>query len=146
MLLLFWCWLIRCSNDNLQDLTSRHGYRVTGDVCYEEAIKVVSAITPVPGGVGPVAISMLLSNTLDSAKRAFGFTPWSGFVHLIMPVTFHPMHRNTQSKKMLIQWLKYIFFLIDTIWLKFLIFVDFFFMFFIFLKKNLKHMYARFDS
>ena len=60
--------------DDLQDPNSRRGFRVTGDVCYEEAIKVVSAITPVPGGVGPVTISMLLSNTLDSAKRAFGFS------------------------------------------------------------------------
>ncbi|XP_004499610.1 bifunctional protein FolD 2-like [Cicer arietinum] len=47
-------------------------FRLTGDVCFEEAVKVASAITPVPGGVGPVTISMLLSNTLDSAKRAFG--------------------------------------------------------------------------
>ncbi|CAL5201190.1 unnamed protein product [Lathyrus oleraceus] len=47
-------------------------FRVTGDVCFDEAVKVASAITPVPGGVGPVTISMLLSNTLDSAKRAFG--------------------------------------------------------------------------
>lgn len=60
--------------DNLQDPSSRSGFRVTGDVCYKEAIKVVSAITPVPGGVGPVTIAMLLSNTLDSSKRAFGFT------------------------------------------------------------------------
>jgi 5,10-methylene-tetrahydrofolate dehydrogenase/methenyl tetrahydrofolate cyclohydrolase len=60
--------------DDLQDPSSRHGFRVTGNVCHEEAIKVVSAITPVPGGLGPVTISMLLSNTLDSAKRAFGFT------------------------------------------------------------------------
>ncbi|KAE8076992.1 hypothetical protein FH972_015604 [Carpinus fangiana] len=58
----------------VKDPNSRHGFRVTGDVCFEEAIKVVSAITPVPGGVGPVTISMLLSNTLDSAKRAFGFS------------------------------------------------------------------------
>ncbi|XP_075655808.1 bifunctional protein FolD 1, mitochondrial-like isoform X1 [Castanea sativa] len=58
----------------VKDTSSRHGFRVTGDVCYEEAMKVVSAITPVPGGVGPVTISMLLSNTLDSAKRAFRFT------------------------------------------------------------------------
>ncbi|CAJ2638514.1 unnamed protein product [Trifolium pratense] len=43
-----------------------------GDVCFEEAVKVASAITPVPGGIGPVTIAMLLSNTLDSAKRAFG--------------------------------------------------------------------------
>ncbi|GAU24917.1 hypothetical protein TSUD_116430 [Trifolium subterraneum] len=47
-------------------------FRITGDVYFEEAVKVASAITPVPGGVGPVTISMLLSNTLDSAKRAFG--------------------------------------------------------------------------
>lgn len=58
----------------LQDLSCRQGYSVTGDVCFEEAIGVVSAITPVPGGVGPVTISMLLSNTLDSAKRAYRFT------------------------------------------------------------------------
>ncbi|KAG5021120.1 hypothetical protein JHK87_016975 [Glycine soja] len=51
---------------------SGHGFCVSGDVCFEEAVKVASAITPVPGGVGPVTISMLLSNTLDSVKRAFG--------------------------------------------------------------------------
>ncbi|RZB72176.1 bifunctional protein FolD 1, mitochondrial-like [Glycine soja] len=51
---------------------SGHSFCVSGDVCFEEAVKVASAITPVPGGVGPVTISMLLSNTLDSAKRAFG--------------------------------------------------------------------------
>ncbi|KAK4780609.1 hypothetical protein SAY87_016715 [Trapa incisa] len=50
------------------------GFRITGDVYYEEAIKVASAVTPVPGGVGPITISMLLSNTLDSAKRALRFT------------------------------------------------------------------------
>ncbi|KAL6221487.1 hypothetical protein ACLB2K_004883 [Fragaria x ananassa] len=58
----------------VKDPSSRHGFRITGDVCHTEAIKVVSAITPVPGGVGPVVISMLLSNTLDSAKRAYGLT------------------------------------------------------------------------
>ncbi|KAK1378862.1 Methenyltetrahydrofolate cyclohydrolase [Heracleum sosnowskyi] len=58
----------------VKDPSRQRGFRITGDVCYEEAIKVVSAITPVPGGVGPVTISMLLSNTLESAKRAFKFT------------------------------------------------------------------------
>ncbi|KAL2337343.1 hypothetical protein Fmac_011789 [Flemingia macrophylla] len=48
-----------------------HSFHVSGDVCFEEAVKVASAITPVPGGVGPVTISMLLSNILDSAKRSF---------------------------------------------------------------------------
>ncbi|KAI4304865.1 hypothetical protein MLD38_040326 [Melastoma candidum] len=56
----------------VEELTpdGRKKYRIMGDVCYEEAVEVASAITPVPGGVGPVTISMLLSNTLDSAKRA----------------------------------------------------------------------------
>ncbi|KAL5974907.1 Bifunctional protein FolD 1, mitochondrial [Asimina triloba] len=57
-----------------QDPSSENGYYLTGDVCYEEALPIVSAITPVPGGVGPMTIAMLLSNTLDSAKRAFGFS------------------------------------------------------------------------
>nr|XP_017221264.1 PREDICTED: bifunctional protein FolD 1, mitochondrial-like isoform X3 [Daucus carota subsp. sativus] len=57
----------------VKDSSRQCGFRITGDVCYEEANKVVSAITPVPGGAGPVTISMLLSNTLESAKRAFRF-------------------------------------------------------------------------
>jgi len=46
---------------------------LVGDVCYEEAVKVASAITPVPGGVGPMTIAMLLQNTLISAKRIHSF-------------------------------------------------------------------------
>ncbi|KAG6426184.1 hypothetical protein SASPL_110402 [Salvia splendens] len=42
-----------------------------GDVCYEEVSKIASAITPVPGGVGPMTIASLLSNTLTAAKRAY---------------------------------------------------------------------------
>lgn len=57
-----------------QDPTSDYGYRLTGDVCFEEAVRVASAITPVPGGVGPVTIAMLLANTVDSAKRVYGLT------------------------------------------------------------------------
>ncbi|GJN18840.1 hypothetical protein PR202_gb06043 [Eleusine coracana subsp. coracana] len=53
----------------VDDLDSPRGYRLVGDVCYEEASKVAGAITPVPGGVGPMTIAMLLSNTLESAKR-----------------------------------------------------------------------------
>jgi len=45
-----------------------------GDVCYPEACQVASKITPVPGGVGPMTIAMLLSNTLESAKRAYGLS------------------------------------------------------------------------
>ena len=42
---------------------------VVGDVCFEEANKVASYITPVPGGVGPMTIAMLLQNTLLSCER-----------------------------------------------------------------------------
>ncbi|KAJ8497474.1 hypothetical protein OPV22_008026 [Ensete ventricosum] len=57
----------------VDDAESPRGYRLVGDVRYEEACEVASAITPVPGGVGPMTIAMLLSNTLESAKRIHNF-------------------------------------------------------------------------
>ncbi|CAK9180058.1 unnamed protein product [Ilex paraguariensis] len=57
----------------VEDAKSPRGYKLVGDVCYEEASKIASAITPVPGGVGPMTIAMLLLNTLISAKRAHNF-------------------------------------------------------------------------
>ncbi|XP_010456259.1 PREDICTED: bifunctional protein FolD 4, chloroplastic isoform X2 [Camelina sativa] len=57
----------------VEDSSAARGYRLVGDICYEEASKVASAITPVPGGVGPMTIAMLLSNTLKSAKRIHNF-------------------------------------------------------------------------
>ncbi|RLA33855.1 MAG: bifunctional methylenetetrahydrofolate dehydrogenase/methenyltetrahydrofolate cyclohydrolase, partial [Gammaproteobacteria bacterium] len=44
--------------------------RLVGDVDFAEAVEVAGAITPVPGGVGPMTIVMLMSNTLQSALRA----------------------------------------------------------------------------
>ncbi|CAI9768447.1 unnamed protein product [Fraxinus pennsylvanica] len=58
----------------VEDPECEHGYRLIGDVCFEEASKVASAVTPVPGGVGPMTVAMLLHNTLESAKRAFKFS------------------------------------------------------------------------
>ena len=46
--------------------------RLTGDVDYEEACRVASAVTPVPGGVGPMTITMLMFNTLRSARLSAG--------------------------------------------------------------------------
>ena len=46
--------------------------KLTGDVDYEEAIEVASAVTPVPGGVGPMTITMLMFNTLRSARLSAG--------------------------------------------------------------------------
>jgi len=56
----------------IEDEAAEGGYRLIGDVCFEEAESVASAITPVPGGVGPVTVAMVLSNTLQSALRFFG--------------------------------------------------------------------------
>ncbi len=56
----------------VDDSTKKKGYRLVGDVAFDEAVKVAGKITPVPGGVGPMTIAMLLRNTLDSAKRAAG--------------------------------------------------------------------------
>ena len=49
--------------------TRKSGKRLVGDVDYEAALEVAGAITPVPGGVGPMTIAMLLQNTLRSAER-----------------------------------------------------------------------------
>ena len=56
----------------VDDPTCKKGYRLVGDVAYDEVKEVAGAITPVPGGVGPMTIAMLLRNTLDGAKRTLG--------------------------------------------------------------------------
>ena len=56
---------------NRKDDPSRErGYRLVGDVAFGEAVEVAGAITPVPGGVGPMTIATLLQNTLTAAERA----------------------------------------------------------------------------
>ena len=54
----------------VEDSTRKRGYRLTGDVEFEGASEVASAITPVPGGVGPMTIAMLLVNVLHAANLA----------------------------------------------------------------------------
>ncbi len=53
--------------NRVDDDTRERGYRLTGDVAFDEVKEVASAISPVPGGVGPMTIAMLLSNTLNAA-------------------------------------------------------------------------------
>ena len=55
--------------NRVPDSTRERGYRIVGDVDFEPACEVASQITPVPGGVGPVTIAMLLRNTLDAVRR-----------------------------------------------------------------------------
>lgn len=50
------------------DATKKKGYRLVGDVEYESCVEVAGYITPVPGGVGPMTIAMLMKNTLKAAK------------------------------------------------------------------------------
>ncbi len=55
--------------NRIPDATRPKGFRLVGDADFESCSKVASAITPVPGGVGPMTITMLLWNTLESARR-----------------------------------------------------------------------------
>ncbi|CAA7406041.1 unnamed protein product [Spirodela intermedia] len=53
----------------VDDPTKKAGYRLVGDVDFQEAAKVAGWLTPVPGGVGPMFVAFLLKNTLEAAKR-----------------------------------------------------------------------------
>ena len=56
--------------NRVDDPSRPKGYRLVGDVAYEPVAQVASAITPVPGGVGPMTIAMLLQNTLQAMQQA----------------------------------------------------------------------------
>jgi methylenetetrahydrofolate dehydrogenase (NADP+)/methenyltetrahydrofolate cyclohydrolase len=58
--------------NRVEDSTKKRGYRLVGDVDFEAVREKASLITPVPGGVGPMTITMLLYNTVESARRAAG--------------------------------------------------------------------------
>jgi methylenetetrahydrofolate dehydrogenase (NADP+)/methenyltetrahydrofolate cyclohydrolase len=55
--------------NRVDDASTEKGYRLVGDVAYDEVAKVAEAISPVPGGVGPMTITMLLENTLKAAQQ-----------------------------------------------------------------------------
>jgi methylenetetrahydrofolate dehydrogenase (NADP+)/methenyltetrahydrofolate cyclohydrolase len=58
--------------NRVEDAASERGYRLVGDVAFDEVSKKASAITPVPGGVGPMTIAMLMSNTVKAARQSLG--------------------------------------------------------------------------
>ncbi|KZF19015.1 FTHFS-domain-containing protein [Xylona heveae TC161] len=63
--------VIDVGTNYIPDETKKSGQRLVGDVDFESAAQVASQITPVPGGVGPMTVAMLLQNVVDSAKRYF---------------------------------------------------------------------------
>src|SRR5437764_3409844 len=56
--------------NRVEDATNARGYRLVGDVAFEQVSKKASVITPVPGGVGPMTIAMLMANTLKAARQS----------------------------------------------------------------------------
>jgi methylenetetrahydrofolate dehydrogenase (NADP+)/methenyltetrahydrofolate cyclohydrolase len=56
--------------NRVDDTSKAKGYRLTGDVAYGPVAEIASAITPVPGGVGPMTIAMLLANTIQAVRQS----------------------------------------------------------------------------
>jgi methylenetetrahydrofolate dehydrogenase (NADP+)/methenyltetrahydrofolate cyclohydrolase len=55
--------------NRVEDKNNERGYRLVGDVAFDEVVPKAKAITPVPGGVGPMTIAMLMSNTVKAARQ-----------------------------------------------------------------------------
>ncbi|MDQ3194549.1 MAG: bifunctional 5,10-methylene-tetrahydrofolate dehydrogenase/5,10-methylene-tetrahydrofolate cyclohydrolase [Bacteroidota bacterium] len=62
------CVIIDVGINRVEDKNSKTGYKITGDVDFDDCLDKCGKITPVPGGVGPMTIAMLMKNTFDSAK------------------------------------------------------------------------------
>lgn len=61
--------VIDVGTTRIEDTSKKAGWRLAGDVCFDEVAPLASAITPVPGGVGPMTIVSLMLNTLQAAKQ-----------------------------------------------------------------------------
>jgi len=70
------CVVIDVGINSKEDASRKRGYRLVGDVNYEECAAVASAITPVPGGVGPMTIAMLMTNTVNLARHSISLPPF----------------------------------------------------------------------
>ena len=55
--------------NRVEDVSAKNGYRLVGDIAYDEVAPKCAAITPVPGGVGPMTIALLMKNTLQAARQ-----------------------------------------------------------------------------
>lgn len=63
--------IVDVGTTRVADATRKRGYRLSGDVVFDEVAPKCSFISPVPGGVGPMTICSLMQNTLDAAKKSF---------------------------------------------------------------------------
>jgi len=61
--------------NRVEDATNQRGYRLVGDVAFDVVATKAAAITPVPGGVGPMTIAMLMSNTVKACRQLEGYAP-----------------------------------------------------------------------
>jgi 5,10-methylene-tetrahydrofolate dehydrogenase/methenyl tetrahydrofolate cyclohydrolase len=65
-------YVIDVGINRVDDPSLEKGYKLVGDVAFDEVAEVAEAVTPVPGGVGPMTIAMLMNNTLRAAEIADG--------------------------------------------------------------------------
>lgn len=63
------CVIVDVGINRIEDSTAKNGYRIVGDVDYDGCYPKARMITPVPGGVGPMTVAMLMKNTFDSASK-----------------------------------------------------------------------------
>jgi methylenetetrahydrofolate dehydrogenase (NADP+)/methenyltetrahydrofolate cyclohydrolase len=63
--------------NKVDEPADRRGYRLVGDVDYEAVAPKCAKITPVPGGVGPMTVAMLMRNTLQAYRQQHGLTPFA---------------------------------------------------------------------
>jgi len=56
--------------NRIEDSSKKRGFRLVGDVDFDDVSKVASHMTPVPGGVGPMTVAMLMKNTLIAAQAS----------------------------------------------------------------------------
>ena len=63
--------IIDVGTTRVPDTTRKSGFKLTGDVNFEEVAPMCSYITPVPGGVGPMTLCSLMKNTLSAGKKEF---------------------------------------------------------------------------
>ena len=69
------CVVVDVGINSIDDPTAKRGYRLVGDVAFDEAKEIASYISPVPGGVGPMTIAMLMQNVLNLTKHSLGIPP-----------------------------------------------------------------------